>query len=194
VPYVEQLVQPNLENSMGKMIRLAAVLLACVAGTRAAEAQQPAATPAVQPKASPLKSAAREYSFEIRPTVGLVIPLAPSGDVGWDIGGSFRVKPPTWPLGLQLDLMFIDFSSTTFQFTLDGVYAFSAGSRTFEPYVIGGLGLYDGSFGLNAGLGADIAISGAPIGFFVESRFHVIFESGDNPNLLPINAGVRIRF
>lgn len=175
---------------MGKMIRLAAVLMACVALAPRAEAQETAA----QPKASPLKSAANEYSFEIRPTVGLVIPLAPSGDVGWDIGGSFRVKPPSWPLGLQLDLIWIDLNSSLFQFTLDGVYQFPTGSESFEPYAIAGLGMYDGDFGLNAGIGADFAISGSPIGFFAETRFHVVFSPGDNPNLLPINAGVRIRF
>ncbi len=172
---------------MGRMIRLAAVVCAVVAISSRAEAQAPAAKP------SPLKAAANEYSFEIRPTVGLVIPLAPSGDVGWDIGGSFRVKPPSWPVGLQLDLIWIDLSYSLFQFTLDGVYQFSYSSG-FEPYAIVGLGMYDGEFGLNAGLGADFAISGSPIGFFAETRFHVVFESGDNPNLLPINAGVRIRF
>ncbi|MBP2647480.1 MAG: hypothetical protein H6Q77_1104 [Gemmatimonadetes bacterium] len=175
---------------MGKMMRLAAVLFAFVAFAPRAEAQAPAA----KPKASPLKAAANEYSFEIRPTIGLVIPLAPSGDVGWDLGGSFRVKPPTWPVGLQLDLIWIDLTSSTFQFTLDGVYQFATSSSSFNPYAIAGLGMYDGDFGLNAGLGADFAISGSPIGFFAETRFHVVFVAGDNPNLLPINAGVRIRF
>ena len=172
---------------MGKMIRSAAVLCALVALAARAEAQAPAAKP------SPLKAAAKEYSFEIRPTIGLVIPLAPSGDLGWDLGGSFRVIPPSWPLGLQLDLIWIDLSYSLFQFTLDGVSQFS-GSSSFQPYALAGLGMYDGEFGLNAGLGADFAISGSPIGFFAETRFHVVFEPGDNPNLLPINAGVRIRF
>ena len=81
-----------------------------------------------------------------------------------------------------------------FQFTLDGVYQFATSSSSFDPYAIGGLGMYDGDFGLNAGVGADFAISGSPIGFFAETRFHVVFVAGDNPNLLPINAGVRIRF
>ena len=93
------------------------MLLGLVALASRAEAQA-----AAQPKPSPLKAAAKEYSFEIRPTVGLVIPLAPSGDVGWDIGGSFRVKPPSWPVGLQLDLIWIDLDYSLFQFTLDGVY------------------------------------------------------------------------
>ena len=174
---------------MGNMIRSAAVLLAFTALASRAEAQATA-----QPKESPLKAAAKEYSFEVRPTIGLVIPLAPSGDVGWDIGASFRVRPPSWPVGLQLDLIWIDLSGSLFQFTADAVFPFATGNSSFEPYAIGGLGMYDGEFGLNAGVGADFAISGSPIGFFAETRFHVIFEAGDNPNLLPINAGVRIRF
>jgi hypothetical protein len=165
---------------MSQMIRSAAVLLGLIALASRAEAQA-----AAQPKPSPLKAAATEYSFEIRPTLGLVIPLAPSGDVGWDIGGSLRVRPPSWPVGLQLDL---------FQFTADAFFPFATGSKSFEPYIIAGLGMYDGEFGINAGVGADFAISGSPIGFFAETRFHVVFEPGDNPNLLPINAGVRLRF
>ena len=38
------------------------------------------------------------------------------------------------------------------------------------------------------------AIASAGLGFFAEARFHAVFTSGDNLNLLPINAGVRIRF
>jgi hypothetical protein len=175
---------------MGKIARLVVMAASLAALASRAEAQAPAA----KPQSSPLKAAAKEYSFEIRPTVGLVIPLAPSGDVGWDIGGSFRVKPPSWPVGVQLDLIWIDLSGSLFQFTLDGVYQFSTGSKTFEPYALAGLGMYDGDFGLNIGLGADIAVSGSPIGFFAETRFHAVFNPGDNLNLLPINAGVRIRF
>lgn len=174
---------------MRKIIRTAAVLGALVAFAARAEAQAPPAQP------SPLKAAAKEYRFEIRPTIGLVIPLAPSGqDVGWDIGGSLRVKPPSSPIGLQLDLIWMDLSSSLFQFTLDGLVQFSTPSPSFEPYIIAGLGMYNGEFGLNAGLGADFAISGSPIGFFADARFHAVFQPGDNPNLLPINAGVRVRF
>jgi hypothetical protein len=178
---------------MGKMIRLAVAVLAFALVAPRAEAQEKApATPAAKP--SPLKAAAKEYSFEIRPTIGLVIPLAPSGSVGWDIGGSFRAKPPSWPVGVQLDIIWIDLSSSIFQFTVNGVYEFTTESHTLEPYAIAGLGMYDGNFGLNIGAGADFAISGSPIGFFAEARFHAVFNPGDNLNLLPINAGVRIQF
>ena len=58
---------------MGKMIRLAVALLAVPLLAPRAEAQ--AQAPAAAAKPSPLKPAAKEYSFEIRPTIGLVIPL-----------------------------------------------------------------------------------------------------------------------
>ena len=173
---------------MSKMIRSAAVLLGLIALASRAEAQATA-----QPKPSPLKAAATEYSFEIRPTLGLVIPLAPSGDVGWDIGGSFRVRPPSWPVGLQLDLIWMDLDYSLFQFTADAFFPFATVDELRAVHHRG-LGMYDGEFGINAGVGADFAISGSPIGFFAETRFHVVFEPGDNPNLLPINAGVRLRF
>lgn len=172
---------------MRKYIPLAVAAMVLVAATTRAEAQA-----AQQPKESSLKAAAQEYSFEIRPTTGLVIPLAPSGDVGWNIGASLRAMPPSWPVGLQLDVMWIDLDGSLFQFTGDVVYAFG-GSEKVKPYVIGGLGMYDGDFGLNGGFGADLAGSG-PIGFFGEARFHAVFRPGDNLNLIPINLGVRIRF
>ncbi len=174
---------------MTRMIRLAAVVVALGAFAQGAKAQDNTTTS----QDASLKATATEYSFEIRPTIGLVIPLS-GGDVGWDIGASLRAKPPTWPIGVQLDFIFIDLSSTLFQVTADAVYDFSVGQKSFHPYAIGGLGLYDGTFGLNIGLGADFAVSGSPIGFFAETRFHFVFESNDTATLLPINAGVRIRF
>ncbi len=178
---------------MGTMFRASLMLFALAALAPSAEAQEPAA-PAATAKPSPLTTAAKEYSFEIRPTIGLVIPLAPSGSVGWDIGASFRAKPPAWPVGVQLDVIWIDLNTSIFQFTLNAVYGFATSSHSLEPYVIAGLGMYDGNFGLNFGAGTDFAIAKSPIGFFAEARFHAVFTSGDNLNLLPINAGVRIRF
>lgn len=173
---------------MRKFIPMAVAAMVLVAAATRAEAQA-----AQQPKESSLKAAAQEYSFEIRPTTGIIIPLAPSGqDVGWNIGASFRVMPPAWPVGLQLDVMWLDLEGSIFQFTADAVFGFG-GSAKVKPYVIGGLGMYDGNFGLNAGLGADLAGSG-PIGFFGEARFHAVFNEGDNLNMIPINVGVRIRF
>lgn len=145
-------------------------------------------------EAQDLSQTAKTYSFEIRPAVGVVFPLSPDElDTGWDIGGSLRAIPPTWPIGLQLDLFYVDVGSDFFQASLDALYQFPTASG-FDPYVIGGLGLYDGNFGLNAGVGADFAVTGSPLGFFVEGRFHLIFSDGDDVSIFPLNAGVRLRF
>jgi hypothetical protein len=139
--------------------------------------------------------AAREYKFEIRPTIGVVFPTDPDGlDTGWDIGAGIRATPHNWPIALQLDLMAVDLGSTLFQATIEAVYEFGATSNAFRPYLIGGLGLYDGNFGLNAGIGVDFAVVNAPFGFFAETRYHRVFDDASDVGFIPINAGIRIRF
>lgn len=146
-------------------------------------------------KPSAATQAAREYNFEIRPTIGVVFPTSPDGlETGWDIGASLRATPHNWPIDLQLDLMAVDLNSTLFQATIGVVYDFGSSSNAFRPYLIGGLGLYDGNFGLNAGIGVDFAVVNAPFGFFAETRFHRVFQDPQDVSFIPINAGIRIRF
>lgn len=162
--------------------------------TLAASVATPAHLTAQQKQGSASKTA-REYNFEIRPAIGVVFPTSPDGlDTGWDIGGGLRITPPGWDVGLQLDLMAIDLNSTLFQATLEAVYQFGSSTNAFRPYIIGGLGIYDGDFGLNAGLGVDFAVVNAPFGFFAETRFHRVFEDPDDVSFIPINVGIRIRF
>lgn len=139
--------------------------------------------------------AAREYKFEIRPTIGVVFPTSPDGlDTGWDIGAGLRATPKNWPIDLQLDLMMVDLNESLFQATIGVVYEFGSSSNAFRPYLIGGLGIYDGNFGLNAGIGVDFAVVNAPFGFFAETRFHRVFSDPQDVSFIPINAGIRIRF
>lgn len=145
--------------------------------------------------AQDLGKTAKEYNFEIRPTIGVVFGLSDDIGTGWDIGGSLRAMPHAWPVGVQLDLIYIDVGDgNVFQVTPAVVYPLSTASSTFDPYLIGGLGLYDGDFGINIGAGADFAIKNAPIGFFAETRFHNVWVDGGSYSILPVNAGVRIRF
>jgi hypothetical protein len=161
----------------------------------AAVAQQPAAQPAPKPAESSLTQAAREYHFELRPAIGVVFPTSPDGeDTGWDIGGSARVIPPKWNFGLQLDLFVVDLSSSLFQATIEAFYEFGDKTKAFRPYIIGGLGIYDGNFGINGGIGVDFAVVHAPFGFFAEARYHNVFTDGDDLGFIPLNAGIRIRF
>lgn len=163
--------------------------------TLATTVATPSHLAAQQKKPSAATQAAREYNFEIRPTIGVVFPTDPDGlDTGWDIGASLRATPHNWPIALQLDLMAVDLGSTLFQATIEAVYDFGSTSNAFRPYLIGGLGLYDGNFGLNAGIGVDFAVVNAPFGFFAETRYHRVFDDASDVGFIPINAGIRIRF
>jgi hypothetical protein len=163
--------------------------------TLAAAGAVPARLEAQQTKPSPATQAARAYNFEIRPTIGVVFPTDPDGlDTGWDIGASLRATPTGWPIDLQLDLMAVDLGSTIFQATIEAVYDFGSTTNAFRPYLIGGLGIYDGNFGLNAGIGVDFAVVNAPFGFFAETRYHRVFDDPSDVGFIPINAGIRIRF
>lgn len=168
----------------------AAVTVVTVASTVA-----PSSAAAQEKKPSAATQAAREYKFEIRPAIGVVFPTAPDGlDTGWDIGAGLRATPTNWPIALQLDLMVIDLGSNLFQATIEAVYEFGSTSSAFRPYLIGGLGIYDGDFGLNGGIGVDFAIVNAPFGFFAEGRYHRVFEDPDDVGFIPLNAGIRLRF
>ena len=150
---------------------------------------------AQQKQPSHATQAAREYKFEIRPAIGVVFPTAPDDlDTGWDIGAGLRATPHNWPIALQLDLMVIDMGSNLFQATIEAVYEFGSTTSAFRPYLIGGLGIYDGDFGLNAGIGVDFAIVHAPFGFFAETRYHRVFEDPDDVGFIPLNAGILLRF
>lgn len=178
-------------NLRAQLIRMAAaVTIVTVASTVATSHLA-----AQQKKPSAATQAAREYNFEIRPTIGVVFPTDPDGlDTGWDIGGSLRATPHNWPIALQLDLIVVDLGSSLFQATAEAVYGFGASGSNFRPYLIGGLGIYDGNFGLNAGIGVDFAIANAPFGFFAETRYHRVFDDASDVGFIPINAGIRIRF
>ena len=170
-------------------------LTSAVVGALIASACMPVAGMAQKKSDSNLEKAAKEYSFEVRPTIGVVFPTSPDGqDVGWDIGGSLRATPPKWDVGLQVDFMLVDLGSSIFQATADIFWEFGNKTSAFHPYIIGGLGLYDGDFGLNGGLGLDFAVVNAPFGFFVESRYHAVFEDGPDLGFIPLNAGIRLRF
>ena len=150
---------------------------------------------AAQEKPNAATQAAREYKFEIRPAIGVVFPTDPDGlDTGWDIGGGLRATPHNWPIALQLDLMVVDLGSSLFQATIEAVYDFGSADAAFRPYLIGGLGIYDGNFGLNGGIGVDFAILHAPFGFFAETRYHRVFDDPTDVGFIPINAGIRLRF
>jgi opacity protein-like surface antigen len=143
---------------------------------------------------------------------GVVIPNGTLSDglsTGWSGTALMRLQPPASPIGLQVDAFYtrfgldgVDGHSRMIGGTANAVYAFP-GVSAAKPYLIGGLGLYNGKttvtglgssdsqtkFGINAGAGFNIQASG--VGVFVEGRFHNVFVTGSDFHFIPITAGVR---
>lgn len=145
--------------------------------------------------------------FEVRAGGGVTIPLESDYyDTGWHLGGALRGAPRNFPVAFQLDAFYHDLSekdlgipsdlldASFLQLSLSAVYEFQTASENFDPYIIGGVGLYDGNFGLNAGAGADFNLNFMPVGLFLEGRFHRIFSGEpEDVSLFPISLGVRFR-
>jgi hypothetical protein len=140
---------------------------------------------------------------------GVGVPLGDFDDgakLGWHGLAAISFVPNGWPVGIQFDGSYQQFSledagaftglKTRFiQGTGDVVFKFkSSEESTFRPYILGGVGVYNTKttadddpgdvlgggttdFGLNAGAGFDFKAGGA--GLFIEGRFHNVFVGGD---------------
>lgn len=148
---------------------------------------------------------------------GVDLPLGDFDDVaklGFHGLAGVSVVPANWPVGIQVDGNYSQFSDDTpadvkFQLiygTGNIVYKFKTSEESrFRPYLIGGGGVYnfkakgddiisgadnsETKFGINAGAGFDIKAGGA--GVFVEGRFHDVFTTGSNTTFIPLTIGVR---
>jgi hypothetical protein len=144
--------------------------------------------------------------FEVRAGGGVTFPLSSDYyDTGWHLGGALRATPSGFPVAFQLDAFYHDMSekndtgipsdlldSSFLQLTLDAVLPLKTASKTFDPYILGGVGIYDGSFGVNAGAGVDFRLGFIPAALFIEGRFHRIFTDPEDVSLFPVTLGVRI--
>ena len=149
---------------------------------------------------------------------GVVVPtgtLSDGNSTGYSGSALLRVQPPTSPVGLQVDASYtrfglegIDGHSRMLSGTANAVYAFPGASMA-KPYLIGGLGLYNGKttidgvgssesqtkFGLNAGAGFDFGLGKAKL--FAEGRFHAIMKGVSDGSdektayMIPLTVGVR---
>jgi len=152
---------------------------------------------------------------------GAVVPTGSMADLnstGWTGQAALRVKPAVSPLGFQVDAFYSRFGlendleghSRLFGATANAVYAFPS-AAVVRPYVIGGLGLYNGKttlddlgssdaetkFGANAGAGFDFKLGSAAI--YAEGRFHAIFKGGFDVDsgeettayMIPLTVGLR---
>jgi opacity protein-like surface antigen len=151
---------------------------------------------------------------------GIVVPtgtLANGNGTGWSGTALLRAQPPASPVGFQIDAFYTRFSldgvnghSRLLGGTANAVYSFPGVSMA-RPYLIGGLGLYNGKttitglgssnaatkFGLNAGAGFNFGLGKAQL--FAEGRFHAMFKSVTDVStgaektgyMIPLTVGVR---
>jgi hypothetical protein len=149
---------------------------------------------------------------------GIDLPLGDFDDaakLGFHGLAGVSVVPTNWPVGIQVDGNYSQFSDDTpadlkFQLiygTANLVYKFKTSEESkFRPYLIGGGGVYnfkvkgddvpagvddsETKFGINAGAGFDFKAGSA--GLFIEGRFHDVFTTGSNTTFIPITIGVRL--
>ena len=151
---------------------------------------------------------------------GVVVPNGTFSDglsTGWSGSALVRVQPPASPVGLQIDAFYTRFgldggggNSRMIGGTANAVFAFP-GVSAARPYLIGGLGLYNGKttitglgssdsqtkFGINAGAGFDFGLGKAKL--FAEGRFHAIMKGTVDPTtgnekaayMIPLTVGLR---
>lgn len=154
---------------------------------------------------------------------GVGVPLGDFDDdakLGWHGLAAISFVPEGWPVGIQFDGSYQQFSMDEERFpTFSGVkHRFIMGTgnivfkfktseeSTFRPYLLGGVGVYNGKttadddpgdvlgggetdFGFNAGAGFDFKAGGA--GLFIEGRFHNVMSEGSNERFIPITLGIR---
>lgn len=151
---------------------------------------------------------------------GIVVPtgtLSDGNSTGYSGSALVRVQPPASPVGFQVDAFYTRFGldgvaghSRMIGGTANAVVAFPGASMA-RPYLIGGLGLYNGKttidglgssdsqtkFGINAGAGFDFGLGKAKL--FAEGRFHAIMKgvtdgtTGDEKTayMIPLTVGLR---
>lgn len=145
-----------------------------------------------------------QTSFSV--AAGATMPIGSTGD-GFDMGYhatvGLGIKPPLAPIGFRGELMYSQMESKLLSnFGSRMIAGIANVTYTIVPtaYVIGGLGMYNGScagsacpasvessndFGFNIGGGLNIPLTG--LGVFVEARLHII----DDMKILPISVGIK---
>ncbi len=151
---------------------------------------------------------------------GLTVPIGDLGDTqgaGFNVQGHAMLKPSSVPFALRGDLGLwttpgktisplgggggasVSYPGVTwFTANVNGVFNFEgAKDATFVPYVIGGVGIYNGTeglgtkFGINGGGGITFKLSGFDA--FTEARIHNVFTDGSSARLIPISFGINFK-
>lgn len=154
---------------------------------------------------------------------GIGLPLGTFDDaakLGWHGLAAVSFVPEGWPVGIQIDGSYQQFSLDEDQFpgftglktrfimgTGNVVFKFKTSEEsTFRPYLIGGVGVYNskttadddpgdvlggGETDFGINAGAGFDFKAGGAGLFIEGRFHNAFTSGDNTRFIPITLGIR---
>ncbi len=166
--------------------------------------------------AAPVAQAQQSGGLVFGISGGLTLPIGDLGDVqgsGLNLQGHATLKPSSTPFALRGDVGFwttggknfnrLGVSGSTesvnwFVGNVNAIYNFE-GSKddTFVPYVIGGVGLYNGSqgFGTKAGINGGGGVTFKLSGFdaFAEGRFHNIFTEGSSSRIIPLSFGINFK-
>jgi hypothetical protein len=155
---------------------------------------------------------------------GVGVPLGDFDDaakLGWHGLAAVSFVPEGWPVGIQIDGSYQQFSLDDEVFPgFDGlknrfimgtgnvVFKFKTSEEsTFRPYLIGGGGVYNskvtgsddpddvlpgGETKFGVNGGAGFDFKAGSAGLFVEGRFHNVFTEGSNTQFIPITVGIRL--
>lgn len=157
---------------------------------------------------------------------GVGVPLGDfdeAAKLGWHGIAELSFVPEGWPVGIQIDGSyqqfsfdddaFVGFSGLKERFlvgTGNIVFKFkSSEESTFRPYLLGGLGVYNhkvtgsddpndvlpgGQTDFGINGGAGFDFKAGGAGLFIEGRFHNVFTGGDEDNRQFIPITLGIRF
>jgi hypothetical protein len=138
---------------------------------------------------------------------GPSIPMGDLGDAvntGFHAQGMVALRVPLLPLSLRGDVLFQRFSADApgvgnFQQiagVVNGFYTLLPVPMV-SPYVSGGVGLYNSSFGggdsstdFGVNVGAGLRVNLLLVEVFGEARLHNVFGEGDSQRTLPVTVGV----
>lgn len=155
---------------------------------------------------------------------GIGLPLGDFDDaakLGWHGLAAVSFVPEGWPVGIQIDGSYQQFSLDDETFpgfdglknrfimgTANAVFKFKTSEEsTFRPYLIGGGGVYNskvtgsddpgdvlpgGETKFGINAGAGFDFKAGSAGLFVEGRFHNVFTEGSNTQFIPITVGIRL--
>ena len=155
---------------------------------------------------------------------GVGVPLGDFDDaakLGWHGLAAVSFVPNGWPVGIQIDGSYQQFSLDDERFPgFDGlknrlimgtgnvVFKFKTSEEsTFRPYLIGGGGVYNskitgsddpddilpgGETKFGINAGAGFDFKAGAAGLFVEGRFHNVFTEGSNTQFIPVTVGIRL--